>query len=402
MDGQFYSMVALIITIPIIMFVVSYISYSQKFGGHVADRVISDQLHQLTTSVELDTAKAMEICGRRAVLAAANFVLGGGIPLTDADANLTTLMLAGMINRTASFMMINNTMPNWSQRITSKPVNFDIYLQYGNISIENYDGFSLRIGMDINLTVTDKLGVSRLDRVNSREYVIISIAGIEDPVFPLKTQGFLRRIIRRADQPYFGMRILTATVNSSGSCSARITFNKSECDTSKILVASNLTGVVYSCYAGIILGASYNLSGQSDCYLTGNASAVQLVNDTIVSSGYDTVLIDRETRSAWSLPGAANLSERYYYNGNGPDFLMRLEGNYSPTAKGIVTFAYPPELEEQALPVDNYSRVDYQYFTGQGACITFRAMPEWFGMDGSHAADLNISALLTGNPCTSG
>jgi len=402
MRAQFYSMIAVLITLPILAFLTSYASFYQSLGYGVSDRVVSDQLHQMSDSIEMDTIKAMEITGRRALLAATNFVINSGRPLGDARANITTLMLTGNINGTFNFMMTNNTMPNWSQRISSKPVNFDIVLEYGNISIDNLGGFSLIIGMDYNLTVTDRIKTVRIDRLNMRKYVTISVIGIEDPVFPLSTQGFIRRLIRPAWPAHFAIRILAASGNYSGACSGLATFNKSECDASKILVADDSDGVVFSCFRGIVLGDDDNLTGNIGCYISGNSSAVGLVNGTINSTGYGIIHIDNETVSVWSLPGPVNLSERLYYAGNGPDFLKRLEGNLTPSPNGLVTFAYIPELEEQAIPIGPFSRVEYLYFSDQGSCTRLRYSPAWFGFGSASADMLNVSALLTGTICESG
>jgi hypothetical protein len=399
MKAQFYSIIALVITLPIFIFTVNFLTYSQRISYSVADRVISDQINQLVGSLELDTEKAMEICGRRALLAATNYVIEGGIPLDDASANITTLMLKGTINGTADFMMINNTMPNWSQRISSKPVNFDVTLEYGNVSIESSNGFSLTLGMDLNVTVCDKLQIAKIEKVNLRKLVTISLLGLEDPFFPMNTQGFIRRIIRRASPSHFSLNLVDGSANSSGSCSGDVTFNKSLDDDTKILVAENVTGVVFSRHMGIILEDEENLTGDIDCYLTGNSSAVDIVNGTVTSTGYETVYIDGLTKWAWSMPGAEKLQERYYYPGNGPDFLKRLEGDYTPSANGIVTLIYVPELEEQAFEIDDYSRVAYLYFSGQGGCEKVRNTPEWFGIDSSHADEFNVSDLTTGESC---
>lgn len=399
MKAQFYSILALIFTLPIFIYTMYYLTYSERMSYSLADRIVSDQINQLVGSIELDTEKAMEISCRRALLAATNFVLNSGTPLSNATSNITTLMFTGAINGTTSFMMENNTMPNWSSRISSKPVNFDVFLEYNNISIESGDGFSIRMDMDLNITVADKLGIAKIEKFDKRNFVSISLLGLEDPMFPMNTQGFIRRIIRRASPDHFSMNAVTGSVNSSGSCLGPVTFNKSEDDNTKILVAENLTGVVYSRHLGIILEDEDNLTVQISCSLTGNGSAVTLIDDIVTSTGYGNVYIDGLTKSSWSMPGAEMLGERYYYSGNGPDFLQRLEGNYSPSANGIVTFVYVPELEEQAFVVDGYSRVAYLYFSGQGACQKVRNMPDWFGIDGTNAAEFNVTDLTTGDPC---
>ncbi len=400
MKAQFYSIIAILIAVPIFMFTVSFLTYSEKLSDTVSDRVISDQLSQLEYSIELDTTKAMEVSGRRALLSATNYVINSGEPLDDSVANITQLMLIGYINETEDFLMINNTMPNWSQRISSNPVNFNVHIQYGNVSVEDYEGFYIRIGMDINITVTDKLDRVSIEKTNLRRYVTVSVNGLEDPMFPLETQGFIRRIIRQADPPYSNRNVVTGSANSSGSCSGMVTFNKSENDNTKILVANNLSYVTFDNHLGIILEDEENLTDETDiiCFNTGNDSAVSLVSDAI-ASGYETVYIDDATRSVWSMPVAETLPERYYYRIDGPTFLQRLEGDYTPSPGGIATFIYVPELQEQAMPVSDYSRVAYRYFSGDGDCYQVGNMDEWFGIDSGDAQELNLTDLLTSNPC---
>jgi len=290
-------------------------------------------------------------------------------------------------------------MINWSDRISSKPVNFDVFLEYNNISVTSYEGFSLMMTLDLNISANDRLGIANIRKYEERRTAFVSIEGLEDPTFPSNTQGFIRRMIRRPTPGHIAIKAVTGSLNSSGNCTGVVTFNKSENDNTKILVASNLSGVVFSRHLGIILGDSADLSGQVACYVTGNSNAVNLVNQTITSSGYNRIYIDSQSRSAWSMPIADNVEERYYYQGNGPDFLMRLEGNNSPTQNGLVTFVYVPELEEQAFPIKPYSRVDYLYFSEQGDCQKVRNMPDWFGIDSQHAAEFNLTELLTGEAC---
>ncbi|MCD6496597.1 MAG: hypothetical protein J7K54_04970 [Candidatus Aenigmarchaeota archaeon] len=399
MKAQFYSLISILIAIPIFVFVVQYMEYNANTGDAISERVISDQLGQLVNSIEMDTVKAMEISGRRALLAATNYVISSGEALDDPVANITELMTNGTINGSSSFLMLNNTMPDWEQRILSKPVDFTVTLDYWNISIANYDGYSLVVGMDVNITATDKLGKVRIDKTGKRKYAYISVAGLEDPMFPLETGGFIRRIVQRPEPGHVAFKVVAGSSNSSGTCSGPVTFNKSEDDDTKILVAENLTGVVFSRHLGIILEDEDDLSGQISCYVTGNNSAVGLVRSAL-ETGYDVIHIDNETKSAWSMPIENSLPERYYYRIPGPTFLQRLGGDYTASPDGIATFIYVPELQEQAIPVDDYSRVAYRYFSRSGSCYQVDDMPEWFGMDSSDASDMNLTELLTSDPCT--
>ncbi|MCK5547795.1 MAG: hypothetical protein KAI64_02190, partial [Thermoplasmata archaeon] len=102
MKAQFYSILALIFTLPIFIYTMYYLTYSERMSYSLADRIVSDQINQLVGSIELDTEKAMEISCRRALLAATNFVLNSGTPLSNATSNITTLMLAGEMSGSPS------------------------------------------------------------------------------------------------------------------------------------------------------------------------------------------------------------------------------------------------------------------------------------------------------------
>jgi hypothetical protein len=227
------------------------------------------------------------------------------------------------------------------------------------------------------------------------------VVGLEDPIFPMQTQGFIRRTIRQAPLGYAAQRLVYVPTYAYGNCTGPLTFNKSEVDTGKILAADNLSGVVYSRHLGIILSDTDNLSGQTGCYLTGNGSAYEILYAFAQAHPGADVHVDQVSKSAWSLPLIDYLQGRYYYAGGGPDFLERLEGKLSESGDGVSTFVYVPELEEQALTVTPDSRVEWRYFSGDGDCYQVRGLPAWFGMDADDAEEYGLSALLTSKACES-
>jgi hypothetical protein len=401
MKAQFYSMIAVALAIPIFVFTVYYVGHSGSLGDAVSERVISDQMKQLADSIELDTAKAIEISGRRALLEATSYVVSSGEPLSDASENITALMLTGILNGSESFLMGNNTMPDWDERISAKDTNFDVSIEYGNLTVENGDGFSIHVAIDVNVTVTEKFGRARIQKFNVRKDAYVSVIGLEDPLFPMRTQGFIRRTIREAPLRYAAERLVAVPTYAYGNCTGLLTFNKSEVDVSKILAAENLSGVVYARHLGIILSDSDNMSGQIGCYLTGNASAYEILHAFSEALPAAKAHIDQGSKSAWSFPVADDLQGRYYYAGGGPDFLERLEGKLVESGDGVSTFVYVPELEEQALTVTPNSRVDWRYFAGDGDCYQVTGLPAWFGMDASDAARYGLTALLTAKSCES-
>jgi len=71
-----------------------------------------------------------------------------------------------------------------------------------------------------------------------------------------------------------------------------------------------------------------------------------------------------------------------------PDFLMRLEGNFSSSQFGIESLVYLPEFSQQELPVYERSCVDYLYACGcnESLYIVNDTYESWFRLDEQHLA----------------
>ncbi len=82
----------------------------------------------------------------------------------------------------------------------------------------------------------------------------------------------------------------------------------------------------------------------------------------------------------------AHIENKYYTNGTGPSYLMRLEGNTSSSPYGIESFVQLPELEDAGLPVYERSAIDYLYLVGDTSpAFTINNTYEgWLRIDTDH------------------
>jgi len=88
----------------------------------------------------------------------------------------------------------------------------------------------------------------------------------------------------------------------------------------------------------------------------------------------------------------------YYENPMAPSFLMRLEGNFSPSEHGIESIVYLPELDTQGVAYDSEkSLIDYVFFTnitGFGAVTcNVKNMSGWFKIDLNHTETYEVNKL---------
>jgi hypothetical protein len=396
MRGQFYSILAILITIPIFVFISFYVT-SQGGETGIYENIVADQIHQAESSVEKDFGKAVVTSGKRALIAGDDYVVMSGKTLDDAIAGIKELMENGTIEGNESLLMVDNTLLNWTDKILNVPLNFDVNLSYANLGISANDSFHIKASAKLDVSVADELGIGRIDKEDMYYEALIPVAGAEDPIFTLKTNGVLTRSIKISKYPYRAKKLVAGGANSSGSCSGEVTFNKSECD-SKVLVAENATGVNFGCFSGFVIEDSVNLSGSSDCYVTGENSAVENISQAVSDTGYGEVYIDSYTAAVWHLPIREEIDEKYYFPGNGPNLLKRLEGDLSPSASGMETFVNLPEFQSHGLPIkENVISVAYIYFGDQDYIgYPVRGLQGWFRLNQTFTDRYGLTELCEG------
>lgn len=396
MRGQFYSVIAVFIVIPFVIFISLYVA-SQGGESGVYETVVADQIHQMEKSIETDFGKAIVTSGKRAMLAGDDYVVMNGRAMASASAGIKELMEKGTMEGNESLLMFNNTIANWTSKILAVPSNFNVSISYSSLNILSYGSFYINASARLNVSVADELGIARIDKRNQYYETLIPVEDAEDPVFALNTNGMVKRTVKISPYPYRARKLAAGGLNSSGNCSGNVTFSKADCS-SKILVAENVSGVSFACFSGFIIEDSVNLSADSDCYVTGNGSGVENVMQAVSETGYEKVYIDGITRSAWHLPAREELDSKYYFTGNGPVFLKRLEGDLNQTSQGMETFVNLPELESYSIPIkENVISVDYIYFGGQDYIgYPVRGLQGWFRLNRTFADRYGLTELCNG------
>jgi hypothetical protein len=391
LKGQVYTLIAIVVTVPILIFITQYMVSSQGSSTRITEKIVSDQIHQTFDIIEKDASKALIITGKRAVISATNTAIDNGTGVGNAQSGLMELMEYGTLDGNYSFIMYNNTLPEWRDKVVALQTHFNVDLDYADLTLENLDGFNLEAGIVLNISVSDKMGIAEIERKDFPKKAPVSLIGLEDPIFPMNTQKFSRRTIIR--YPYSYTAIEMATGGSGvGNCSGNVTFDSTP-DSGKILVIDDGTDI--SGFAGVV--AESGIPSVS-CYITGASNAVQLINSTIISSGYQEVYIDQATLGAWSLPIKEALERGYYFTfgTSGPGMFERLENSLSQTPDGLESFVNIPELLGLGLSVKpNQVSVDYLYFSSAvNTGSQVRGLPDWFRANAQVAARYNITDLF--------
>lgn len=392
--AQAYSIFALVITIPLMLYITYYITATQttKFG--TSEKTLSDQLHEVEDNIEKDFAKAIEISGKRALLAATDHIITSGVYLDDSIMRLRELMENGTIYGNATIVMDGNSLLDWQNKILNVTTVFEISMEYYNFTIHHHDGFNLKMGVNLKINVSDVLGTAKISR-DVRDETLVSVVDIEDPIFPLNTNGFIIRVIEASPYPYTALGVASSSIGN-GDCSGEVTFNSSTPNSSLILVTNDAAGITG--FRGIVAEASSEPI-TIGCYRVGITGAVNLINTTINQSGYNRLYLDNETNAVWSLPINSILDNGYYINfsgSSGPRLLDRMEGNIDAGTNGFETFINVPDLISAGLSFkQDQVSVAYRYFnTTDITGCPVRGTPDWFRINAEHASKYNITDLM--------
>jgi len=219
--GQVYSLIALLIILPLLIFLMFFLSSNQSFTSGIYEKIVADQVHDVAKDMENDFVRAMKIAGKRALLAEINQVVLDGVPLTDSITTTKELVLNGTIEGNFNILMHENTLDDWQTSILSIPVGFNINLEYENLEIKNQDGFNINMTVDLSIHVSDKHDIAKVEKTIKKS-VLVSVEDLEDVMFPLNTDGFVSRTIKIYPYPYTTRKIVTGS-GASGECSGNVT-----------------------------------------------------------------------------------------------------------------------------------------------------------------------------------
>ncbi len=394
--GQVYSLIAILLAIPVMLFIAFYITESQNIRYGSLERVLADQLHEVEMSIENDYEQAMGISGKRAFLAATDHVIKNGTPLDDAALRMEELMTSGTLYGDVAFVMHNNTLPEWVSKIQDLELGFNVNITYSNPVISDADGMDAKLTTMLEINVSDHLGIGSIDKNIGKE-AMISLAGVEDPIFPLNTLGFVSRSFSAYPYPYHAIKM--ASGYGYGDCQGEVTLDPGYSGPDKaerILVTTDATGITG--FLGVV-GQGSGIPAVT-CHLIGTGpGAVDFVNRTIQDSGYTTVNIDNQSGGLWSLPVREAIDKGYYSyfpSGGGPGIMKRLEENLTWTDHGLETFVNADELQGSGVSVKpNQVSIAYLYFSSDtinGQSV--RGLPSSFKINAANAARYNLTELI--------
>ena len=404
MKGIFYTIMIALMMIPILALVMFYSQTSNI--RNIDTDIRANELEYFTESIEKDLTRFIEINGKRSLISSVSKIVINGTGLDDAQLRLAEMIENGTLYGEVAPLVDISNLQSWKSKIEQIAGRSGFNVDFENIKIyiNQNDSFNLLFNVNVTINVSDKLEVMGIIK-NITAYSIVSIEGVEDPIFPLNTYARVVRFIGSSNASKQTSYLVQGT-NSSGYVTGdAIIINSSDLTTGyadKILVTDTVAGKegIASLFKGVVSeGDTIIPAGLTSKAITGAVGARQSITNNTK------IYLDQDTKKVWDLGNlTSDIINGYYHNStNGASFLDRLEGRLTLSPEymyGLETFVYLPDLTDASISVNTLSScVDHKYWNGViGSDIrngNYNPIYTWFKIDTQSAIDYGINDLKT-------
>jgi len=196
MKGVLFSLIMFFISIFLAVFLLNQRTSIGFYSTQKAIESRVDGMLSLIKNVFDDSERAIEIIGRRACVAAINYVITNGIPLSAANETIAELMMNGTINSNPQPLMEFATIKDWSDTLEHLiyTKGFSSEVKVSNVTVSHHDSFNLRIDYSIKVKIADMKTSANITKFEKRS-VILNIEYLEDPLYSLSTYGRVFNVI---------------------------------------------------------------------------------------------------------------------------------------------------------------------------------------------------------------
>ncbi|NIO44690.1 MAG: hypothetical protein GTN36_04015 [Candidatus Aenigmarchaeota archaeon] len=404
MRGLLYSIMAALIIVPIFGIIFFHSQIGQK---NIDISIRAHELKYFVDSIETDLQRFMEIVGKRALISAVSNITISGTPLDDAQLRLRELIENGTLKGNYSPLVDKDNLKRWEKNVSDIASNsgFDLSLKITETNVTQNSSFNILFEIKVLVNISDenaKMGILR----NITAKSIVSIDGIEDPLFPLNTLGRVFKVIRYYNFSDYSKNLVGGS-NSSGSNSgyAFVKLNADlqavDINSSRVLVTDTIVGkeAIASSFAGVVSEGDTAIPET----FTGQAIISGATNAVTIIENETRIYLDAQTKKVWDLQNLTLAMRNGYYKPSidGASFLDRLEGRLKLSGKynyGLESFVYLPAISDADIVVYyNLSCVDYMYWNMTGGSSIrngdYDPVFDWFKIDSNHETIYGVNEL---------
>lgn len=370
--GIIYSLLTVLLLAPSIILLIMYFNSARIEGQNLSNKIRADDLNSFQKSLLEDLSRSLKISTQRALLHANEVIATTGKPFSNSSQSISEMVFNGTLDGVGvpslngSGGSTCNTVLCWKDNYTkiAKQTGFNFSVEIVSVSITPYDSWNLNSSAEIKIFLKDTETNSSINHTVMQSSKV-PITGFEDPLYLLKTNGKVSRLIKKPTT----IPLVKGNMGFGWSVGTTET-DPSLVNPNKTLVAIDLSTVDLTGFGSAI---SESPTTTNLVPFISNASDAR----SILGNGKK-VFIENITYSVWNLASEIN-STSYHESYYGPSYLDRLEGRISiadsrkgmPNAIGLVSFVDPTEFISEGLTFKSgLSCVDYLYFSGtsDGLC----------------------------------
>ncbi|MCW1296421.1 MAG: hypothetical protein OH319_01935 [Candidatus Parvarchaeota archaeon] len=405
--GISFSIITFLFLIPILTFIITYSESMQSIRRESIKKILSDQNIFFSKTLLNDLEKMIWITGKRAIISAIQRVIKYGTPLNDSISVIKELMQNGTIFGVNETLMQNNTIGYWINliQLEQNVSAFNFSIAYSNLEVD-WESFNCIFNVSFSINVSDISNTTRSTRIGNIS-ILVSIEKMEDPIYPLYTNGLFRKSIKICNSTLPEVRSLAfgtiASKNVTGisviGLSSNLTYiqsiqNKSD----KILVTDNLTiigSALINAFKGVVADHSDLPAGITVPYIINTTNATTSIPDARL------IYLDEITKKVWDIEKFEDTINTgcYHISLNGSNIFGRLEGKLNSTGNksGIESFVDVRKLISMDIPVkENQTLIDYLYFSNNShpGCKVRGINETWFRIDPWNAERYGVGEIL--------
>jgi len=196
MRGIFYSTIALLFIMPLVLLTFANLAFYQTSTEEKTTKIVGDRLAAYIKSIDDDLPRALNIMAKRAVTETIIYIETNGIPLNDSANVLKELITNGTIYGNKSSIDDFNVV-SWAAILKQKGELYGFNTNVKVLDIKFYSINSYNIGVEINLSVNATHPASGMELYRVYNSVVpVQIEGFNDPLYTLKTNGLLKKNIK--------------------------------------------------------------------------------------------------------------------------------------------------------------------------------------------------------------
>lgn len=214
--GYLFTISIIILITLVILLVMFYTTTKTREIEDTSGRIRCDELYYFVQDIEHDLERAMLIFGRRAAIYAVGDVVDTNRTMANytyqnctdfifdgngSEAAIAELVLCGSLYGENVTYMVNHTLPVWLERVDAeaREMRFQLDITVLNLTVVPYDAWDFAMMLEMNVEIQDETGLCYYIVTDDTLLSITDIIGLEDPLYPIHTDGKAKKYIYNCD-----------------------------------------------------------------------------------------------------------------------------------------------------------------------------------------------------------